>query len=83
MKKHLDPALAPPAKTLEIIESYFERSYGPKYLGFIALEVGWSLERTQEMLDTLELRGVVRQVSLDEKKRLGYPTRAVLYALSK
>lgn len=53
----------------------------PVYLGFISLEIRWSLARTQEMMDYLEEQGIVRLVPAEELKSRGFPVVAVIYEL--
>ncbi len=74
--------LKPPPKVLEIIVRLFHRLAHPLYLGVISLEIGWSLARTQEMLDALEDRGVVRPMTVEEKVKSGYRDDAILYVLT-
>ncbi len=70
-------------RALQIIESYFERVSRPLYLGYLSLEVGWSLDRTKQMLDVLQDRGVVRLLHDSEKTQYGFPQRAIVYGLTK
>lgn len=72
-----------PQKVLEMIVGFIERVDRPVYLGHVSLEVGWSLERTQEMMDLLEEKGVVRKLTLEEKSAQHYPSVAHLYVLIK
>ena len=74
--------LKPPPKVLEIIMRLFHRLAHPLYLGVISLEIGWSLARTQEMLDVLQDRGEVRPMTLEEKVKSGYRDDANLYVLT-
>lgn len=73
----------PSQKVLEIIVGYMNRVGRPVYLGFISLEIRWSLARTQEMMDVLEERGVVRNVPVDELRNKGFPSVAHVYELVK
>lgn len=73
----------PSPRVLEIIVSYMNRVGRPVYLGFVSLEVRWSLARTQEMMDVLEERGVVRNVPREELKAKGFPAEAHVYELVK
>ena len=73
--------LKPPPKVLEIIMRLFHRLAHPLYLGIVSLEIGWSLARTQEMLNHLEDRGIVRPMTKEEKGTSGYPEDANLYVL--
>lgn len=71
----------PPQKVLEIIIDFFRKVPHPVYLGYISLEIGWSLARTKEMLDLLESRGNVRPLTVEEKKLQGYPEEAIVYMM--
>lgn len=51
------------------------------YLGTIALEVHWSLERTQQMVDLLVDEHVLRQLTEDEKRQMMFPSGANMYVL--
>jgi hypothetical protein len=71
----------PSQAVLEIIVAYMKRVNGPVYMGFVSLEVGWSLARTQEMLDLLEERGVIKRMSDEEKSAVSIPQCANVYVL--
>ena len=71
----------PTQKALQIIVDYFCRKAHPIYLGYVSMEVGWSLARTKEMLDILEDDGVVKQLSNAEKACMGIPSTAIMYVL--
>jgi hypothetical protein len=70
-----------PERSLEIIESMFHRVNHPLFLGIVALEVRWNLQRTQEMFDVLEDRGVIRPATAEEKKQHGLAIDAHIYVL--
>jgi hypothetical protein len=70
-----------PEKALRIIEGMFHRVNHPLFLGVLALEVRWNLQRTQEMLDVLEGRGVIRPATPDEKQEHGLQPDAHVYVL--
>jgi hypothetical protein len=72
----------PPQKALEIIVGYMHRVAHPLYLGYISLEVRYSLARTQEMMEYLQDQGVVRPLSEDEKRIRGFRIDANLWVLS-
>jgi hypothetical protein len=71
----------PPQAVLRIIEGYFHRAARPLYLGIVSLYIGWSLDRTQEMLDVLVTRGVIRPATDDEKLAQGFATDGIVYTL--
>ena len=71
----------PPEHVLRIIVGFMHRVARPVYLGTVALEVGHSLARTQEMMEALEDRGEARAVGADEKRRLGFREDANVYAV--
>lgn len=76
-----DDGRGPSQKVLELIVGYMERVARPAYMGIISLEIHWSLARTQEAMDRLEDAGLVRQLTLDEKRGRGLPDVANLYVL--
>ena len=82
MERQLRDGMRPSPKVLEIIVSYMNRVASPVYLGILSLEVRWSLERTQQMLNELEDKGMVRKVTDEEKRKLGRPLEAILYVLT-
>ncbi len=61
----------PPQAVLGIIVGYLHRVACPTYLGAISLYIGWNLERTEQMLETLQDAGVVRPLTPEEKRSLG------------
>jgi len=73
--------MGPPPKVLEIIVDYMRRVARPSYLGFISLEIRWSLSRTKQALDKLVDQGLVRELTIDEKLQLRLPEIAALYVL--
>lgn len=72
----------PPQQALEIIVAHFRRVNHPVYLGIAALEVGWSLSRTQQMFDELVVAGTIRQQTSQERTTCGYPVDANTYVLA-
>ena len=71
----------PPSEALEKIVSCFHRSNKALYLGQVALEIGWSLERTQQMIELLVEDNVLRPATEDEKQRVNLSSHAVIYVL--
>jgi len=71
----------PPQKALEIIVGYMTRVAHPVYLGYVSLEVGYSLARTEEMMTILEDQGVVHKMTPEELKAVGYRDIANIYVL--
>lgn len=71
----------PPQKALEIITSYMNRVTYPVYLGYLSLEAGYSLARTEEMMNLLEDEGVVHKLTTEELRRSGFREVANVYAL--
>jgi hypothetical protein len=71
----------PPQKTLEMIVDYMRKVDHPVYMGYISLEVRCSLSRTQEMLEFLQDKGVVRQLNEDEKRAQGFRSDANIWML--
>lgn len=76
-----DDGMGPPQKVLEIIVDYMRRVARPSYLGFISLEIRWSLSRTKQALDKLVDQGLVKELTDDEKVQLRLPVTAALYVL--
>jgi len=71
----------PPQVVLGIIEGYMHRVACPVYVGTISLFVGWSLERTQQMLETMQDRGIVHPLTVEEKKKQGIREDANIWRL--
>lgn len=61
----------PTQAVLDLIMGYMHRVAKPLYIGLISLEIGWSLERTQYMLEELERRGETRLATNEEKQQHG------------
>ena len=72
----------PPQKALEIIVGYMRRVAHPVYLGYVSLEVGWSLRHTEEMMQELERRGLVRQLGPEESAARGFRQDGYLWELT-
>ena len=62
----------PPQVVLGIIEGYLHRVARPEYVGAISLFIGWSLERTQQMLELMQDRGIVCKLTREELKAGGF-----------
>lgn len=76
-----DDGMGPSQKVLEIIVDYMRRVAKPSYLGFISLEIHWSLSRTKQALDKLTDQGLVKELTIGEKMQLRLPEEAILYVL--
>jgi hypothetical protein len=72
----------PPA-ALEKIVSYFHRVTRPVYVGFVSVEIGYSLERTEAMMALLADAGVIRPLTTDEKASLRIVPSYHVWALAK
>lgn len=81
MTKWFKDAKEPPQKALQKIVSYFHRVDRPVYLGYVSVEVGYSLAQTEDMLHALEDAGVVRQLTAQEKVELQIDSRANIWVL--
>jgi len=68
-KRSQDSKEYPPA-TLEKIVNYFHRVSRPVYVGFVSMEIGYSLAQTEVMMSTLRSRGLIRPLTTDEKVSL-------------
>ena len=71
----------PPQAVLGIIEGYLHRVACPTYLGAVSLYIGWSLARTEEMMEMLQERGIVVPLDLNEKKQQGFRSDANVWRL--
>ena len=53
------------------------------YMGAIAMDVGYSLRQTQEIMNVLSDEGNVRELNDHEKIELGVDTRGCLYVTTR
>lgn len=81
MSKWFSGGREPPRVALEKIVGYFHRVDRPVFLGYVALEVGYSLDQTQSMLDALGEAGVVRPLTDEEKRSRKIDVRGNLWVL--
>jgi hypothetical protein len=56
----------PPQAALDRTVAFLKEQRSPTYMGAVSLLVGWSLARTQELLDVLQLDGSVHRLTDDE-----------------
>lgn len=61
---------------------FLHRTGQPALLGTLSLDVGYSLDRTQQFVDALVASGSLRELSVAEKKALTFDGRASVYALA-
>lgn len=80
MSKWFKDGNGPPQVALERILGYFRRVGSPLYMGFISLEIRYSLAQTQAMLDHLEEMKLVRPLT-DDEKRGKFDVRGNIYVL--
>ena len=80
MSKWFKDGNGPPQAALERISSLFKRVGTPLYMGIISLEIHYSLAQTQAIMDHLEERGIVRQLT-DDEKRGKFDVRGIIYVL--
>jgi len=71
----------PPQAVLGIIEGLLHRVACPTYLGTISLYIGWSLDRTTQMMEILQDRGIVKPLTPEERKAMGFPSEANVWQL--
>lgn len=71
----------PPQAVLDLIVRYMNRVAHPVYVGIISLEVRWNLARTQEMMDVLVERELIRRMNEDERLERCIPDDANVYVL--
>jgi hypothetical protein len=81
MSEWLRDKRPPPQAVLGIIEGYLHRVACPTYLGAISLYIGWSLDRTTQMMEMLQDRGIVRPLTPEERKAHGFPSEANVWQL--
>jgi hypothetical protein len=55
----------------------------PVYMGSIAIEIGYGLNRTQHFIDSLVDENIIREVTLKEKSDLGVNDEVLMYVLRK
>lgn len=72
----------PPQKVYDLLLGRMHRLAVPVYSGTLSLFIGWPLNRTLDMLQELEDKGVVRQLTVDEKRVLKVDSRANMYVLT-
>jgi len=70
-----------PESTFNKIVMLFHRSMRPLFLGQVSMDIGWSLERTEMMINCLIGKGVLRHASLSERTYLGVDANANIFAL--
>jgi hypothetical protein len=68
-------------KYIARVVSYFNRSEHPVWLGQVALDIGHSLERTQQLFDDLVEQGVIRRMTGEEKAKAKIEQVANVYVL--
>lgn len=71
-----------PQAALEKLMSYLHRVTRPTYMGFLSLEIGYSLAQTLVMMQELEEAGLVRQLTADDLRRLKFDERANMWELT-
>ena len=62
---------------------YMGRMHRPVFLGFIALDIGYSLRQTEAWVEMMAEQGQVRRLGVIDLRRLGHDDRAVVYELVK
>jgi hypothetical protein len=75
----MKPKLSP--VTAQKIVSYFHRVDRPVYLGFVALEIRYSLEQTRAMFEVLHDVGVLRPLTVEEKRAQHIDERGEVWVL--
>lgn len=61
-----------PQRAIESIVYLLQRIAQPIYMGDISIEIGYSLNRTEEMLGYLESVGIVRKLLTSDLKKFGF-----------
>lgn len=72
----------PPAEAHSRILFFCNRLAKPFYLGRIADDIGWSLERTEGYLEYMVSEGVIRHASKDEMLAINGMSIGVAYCLN-
>lgn len=81
MKKVFPDGSKPRQQVLDLIVSYMQRINHPLYLGYISLEIGYSLAQTQAMIDMLVKQEIIRHLSEKELKEKNAHPDASIYTL--
>ena len=71
----------PPQVVLDRIVSYFHRVERPVYVGTLAVEFRYQLAQVEFMLDLLTERGLIRPLTVEEKKAAYIDVRGNVYRL--
>lgn len=83
---YMPPKLAehrkPPSNVKEQVLAHFRRTSRPVYPGIVCVEIGWSLERTQEMFDELIVANQLRPLAQHEKQQLKLSDDANVYLMT-
>jgi hypothetical protein len=82
MASWLQEGKQPPQAVLGIIVGRMHRVAHPLYLGAISLYIGWSLDRTQQMMDVLHDRGIVVQLTPEQLVAAGMRDDGIVYRLT-
>jgi hypothetical protein len=80
MSSLTDPSLH--QKTIDRIVSYFHKVDRPVLVGTISLEYKFNLSQTKIFFDYLEDKGIIRQMTDDEKKEKHLDKRCDAYMLT-
>ncbi len=72
----------PPSQvTLDLIVSYLDRVSGSAYVGYIALDIGYSLRQTEEWVEVLVDVGKVRKLSKKDLRKRQLDEIGIVYEL--
>ena len=69
--------------TLKYLVHRCEIKRAPMFIGDLAVEIGASLERTEEAVNSLVASGTLRILSDDEKQDAGFEARNAMCCLSR
>jgi hypothetical protein len=75
-------SLGIPDSVFEHALRYFHKAYRPVFLGELSAEIGWSAERTEEVVLALISNGSVRHATDEEKMAIDAARDANLYSLA-
>jgi hypothetical protein len=66
----------PPERATKKLLEYMHRIERPAFVGSVAIEIGWSIDRTMEMLERFVHDGAIRWATQDELYHLSAPKDA-------
>jgi hypothetical protein len=71
----------PPARQTQKLIEYMHRTGRPAFVGSIAIEIGWSIDNTMEMIERYVYDGALRWATQKELKELSAPSNAFVVVM--